>query len=173
MTPRLLRPAAFLDRDGVLNVDTGYTHRPDQIVWIDGAAAAVRRLNEAGWRVFVVTNQAGVARGYFSETDVLTLHQWMAGHLSEQGARIDDFRYCPFHQDGLGEYRRESPDRKPEPGMLLSLMEAWPTDRERSFMLGDRMTDVEAGRAAGIAGYLFEGGNLDHAIRMIVDALRR
>lgn len=169
---REIRPAAFLDRDGVLNADIGYAHRPDQIRWIEGAAEAIRHLKESGWRVFVVTNQAGIAHGYYTESDVEHLHAWMSEELGRRGGRIDEFRYCPYHPEGrVARYRRDAACRKPRPGMLLSLMETWPTDSENSFILGDRASDVEAGFAAGIKGYLFEGGNLDAAVRPIIDEL--
>ncbi|WPZ34777.1 HAD family hydrolase [Thalassobaculum sp. OXR-137] len=165
------RPAVFLDRDGVLNVDTGYAHRADQIAWVPGAPEAVARMNAAGFRVFVVTNQAGIARGLYGCDDVEDLHRWMAQELRERGARIDDWRYSPHHPLHQPERFADKADwRKPAPGMLLDLMAAWPVDRTASFMIGDRQTDMEAAAAAGIDGYLFEAGNLD---TFVADILRR
>ena len=155
------RPAAFLDRDGVINEDVGYAHRVDQIVWIDGASEAIRHLNENGYWVFVVTNQAGVSRGLYNEKDVDALHVWMSAELSKRGARIDDFRFSPYHPDfDDGRYCHLAGWRKPESGMLLDLMAHWPVRREGSFLVGDRQSDVEAARKAGLPGYLFTSGNL-------------
>lgn len=155
-------PAAFLDRDGVLNVDIGYAHRADQIDWVEGSVDAVRRLNAAGFRVFVVTNQSGIARGLYGADAVETLHRWMDGELRRLGARIDDWRYSPYHPDHQAErFADKASWRKPAPGMLLDLMRHWPVERDRSFLIGDRESDIEAARAAGIAGHLFAGGNLD------------
>mgnify|MGYP003671463376 FL=1 len=155
------RPAAFLDRDGVLNRDTGYAHRPDEIEWIDGAIEAVALLKARGYLVFVVTNQSGIARGYFSVADVETLHDWMNSRLQEHGGAIDDFRISPFHPDfDDGRFTDLADWRKPKPGMLLDLLAHWDVDLSRSFMIGDKTTDMEAAEAAGLPGYLFQGGDL-------------
>ena len=151
------RPAAFLDRDGVLNVDHGYVHRPDQLEWIAGAPEAVRLLNEAGYYVFVVTNQSGVARGYFDETAVRTFHSYMQEHLSAQGARVDAFYYCPHHPEAtVKALAVRCRCRKPEPGMFEQAASEWPIDRERSFMIGDKDIDMAAAAAFGIRGVRFD-----------------
>lgn len=155
------RPAAFLDRDGVLIEDTGYPHRPEEARWIPGAIEAVRALNDAGRFVFVVTNQAGVARGLYPEAQVEVMHRWMAAELARHGAHVDAFEYCPFHPEApLPAYRQDSPRRKPRPGMIGDLCAAWPVDRARSVLVGDKDTDIQAAAAAGLPGHLFPGGNL-------------
>ena len=166
MTPSetlAVRPALFLDRDGVLNEDAGFVHRPEQVRWVAGAAAAVARFNAAGFRVFVVTNQSGVARGLYGEGDVEALHRWMAAQIACGGGRIDDWRYAPHHPDAPDPRWRhpDHPWRKPNPGMLEDLMARWPTDRGRSLLIGDQPRDVAAAQAAGVEGRLFPGGDLD------------
>ncbi len=168
------RPAAFLDRDGILNRDDGYVHRPDQIVWMEGAIETVRWLNDSGYYVFVITNQGGVAHGYYEEKHVHHLHTWMQQELQRHGAHIDAFEHCPFHPDGAVErYKSESEFRKPQPGMILKLQREWSTDASGSFVVGDRDTDVQAAIAAGVAGYKFEGGNLLRFVQAHVNSGRR
>lgn len=151
------RPAAFLDRDGVLNVDAGYTHQPNQLEWIPGAPQAVRLLNEAGFLVIVVTNQAGVARGYYDEATVRRFHAHMQNELAAYGAHIDAFYYCPHHPAGVvKEFAIRCHCRKPEPGLLEQAARDWPIDRDRSFLIGDKDDDLAAAAAFHVRGIRFD-----------------
>jgi D,D-heptose 1,7-bisphosphate phosphatase len=172
--PALLRrPAVFFDRDGVLNIDLVHVGTIERFHWIDGAIRAIRELNDRGYLVFVVTNQAGVAKGLYEEKDVLALHEHMQEELAAQGAHIDDFRYCPYHVEAtVPAYRRESLMRKPSPGMLLDLLDKWRVDLSRSFLIGDKESDIAAAGAAGVPGYLYEGGDLGEFLRDIPHFLK-
>ena len=170
--PRALRrPIAFLDRDGTLNRDHGYVHTPAAFDWVSGAREAVKLLNDAGYRVAVVTNQAGVARGYYSTGAVDALHAWMQGQLIAVGAHLDAIAYCPHHPEGVvSGYACPCRCRKPGPGQIEALLAAWPTDRSRCFLLGDRAGDLAAAAAAGVPGYLTDGRDLLADVRAALAA---
>jgi D-glycero-D-manno-heptose 1,7-bisphosphate phosphatase len=155
------RPALFLDRDGVINVDRNYVYSVGDFDWIEGAAETIKTFNTRGWWVFVVTNQSGIARGYYTEEQMEALHVWLHHELASRGARIDRIYHCPFHEDGTIErYRKDSYDRKPKPGMLIRAMTDFPVIKEQSFLIGDKPADLEAAKAAGVRGFLFTGGSL-------------
>jgi len=165
-----LKPAAFLDRDGVLNADTGYVHKPEDFRWIDGAIDTIKLLNEKGYLTIVVTNQSGVARGHYPEQAVIDLHAWMNTQLGAQGARIDAFYFCPHHPEGtIAAYRQRCHCRKPAPGMLLRACAQWPIDKAGSFLVGDKESDLKAATAAGIKAYLFDHPSLLPFVRQITE----
>jgi D-glycero-D-manno-heptose 1,7-bisphosphate phosphatase len=166
LNQRLRRPAVFFDRDGVLNHDSGYTFETHRLKWIDGAREAVKAVNDAGYFAFVVTNQSGIARGLYEEHHVQTLHRWMADEMATIGAHIDAFEYCPDHPEGtIEQYRRVSDRRKPAPGMITDLLGRFPVDTDRSILIGDKPSDLEAAHAAGLKGYLFSAGNLEAFVK--------
>ena len=158
---RLRRSALFLDRDGVLNVDHGHVGTRDRWEWIPGALDAIRLATASFRHVFIVTNQSGVARGFYDEAAVEDLLAWVGDQARLHGGTIDDSRYCPFHPDGVvAAYCRISDWRKPGPGMLLDLIRVWELDPRHCVLVGDKPTDMAAAAAAGMRGHLFPGGNL-------------
>lgn len=163
--------AALFDRDGVLIVDAGYLSHPGEIRWIEGAQRALSRLAALDYRRFVVTNQSGVAKGYFAEAAVGQVHDAMQAALP-LAARIDAFAYCPHHPDGIvARYTCVCECRKPAPGMLERLIADHRIDRGASFLIGDRLSDLEAADRAGIRAFLFGGGDLDRFVADILEAL--
>lgn len=168
---RVQRPAVFFDRDGVLNIDKAYVHKIEDFDWVAGAREAIKLCNDLGYLTFVVTNQSGVARGYYGVEAIETLHDWMSRDLAEIGAHIDEFQYCPYHEEGvIPEWRQASDRRKPAPGMILDCLKGWPVRKESSFLIGDKPHDLQAADAAGISGWLFPGGNLLSFIRPLLPA---
>jgi len=151
--------AVFLDRDGTINVEVNYLHRTEDFAWIPGAPEAIARLNREGYLVVVVTNQAAVARGYCGEDDVRNLHRFIQEELRRWQGRIDAFYYCPYHPEGtVPHYRRTHPWRKPGTGMLEQAIADWGIDPDGSFLVGDRESDIEAGRRMGLKTLLVETG---------------
>ena len=168
---RVRRSAVFFDRDGVLNIDKAYVHKIEDFEWVAGAREAIKLCNDRGYLAFVVTNQAGVARGYYGIEAIQTLHDWMSADLAQIGAHIDEFQYCPYHEEGVvAEWRQASDRRKPAPGMILDCLKGWPVLKESSLLVGDMPHDLEAAVAAGIKGHLFEGGDLLSFIRPLLGA---
>lgn len=156
-----LRPALFLDRDGVLNVDRTFVARVKDVEWIAGAADCIRNFRARGWYIIGVTNQTGIAMGHYTEADMQAVHDHMQAELGRQAAALDAIYHCPYHPDAaIARYRKDSIDRKPKPGMILSAMADFPIKRESSFLIGDKQTDIDAAHAAGLGGFLFRGGNL-------------
>ena len=161
------RPAAFLDRDGVLNVDHGYSYRPEQLEWVPGAIDAVHMLNQADYYVLVVTNQSGIARDYYKESDVNQFHAHMQESLKTVGAHIDAFYYCPHHPQGtLKALAIKCACRKPGTGMLEQAAREWPIDLEGSFLIGDKGSDLAAASAFNIRGVKFTLG-IDSLVELV------
>ena len=158
---RLRRRALFLDRDGVINHDHGYVGTQDRFDFIDGALQAIAAASQAGWHVFVVTNQSGIARGFYDEAAFHTLMRWVLDQVMAAGGTIDDMRYCPHHPDAtVAAYRGHSDWRKPAPGMILDLLTQWQLDPAQCVLVGDQPSDLAAASAAGVPGVLFRGGDL-------------
>lgn len=153
-----MRRAVFLDRDGTINIEKDYLYRVEDFEFIPGVPEALRLLNEAGYFVVVVTNQSGVARGYYTEEDVENLHRHIAAELDKCGARVDAWLYCPHHPAGKGSYSLPCHCRKPLPGMLHDAATRFDIDLEASVMIGDKLADVEAARAAGCLPILVRSG---------------
>lgn len=154
--------AIFFDRDGVLNVDRGYVYRPADFIWVDRARETIKLANDLGFKVFVVTNQSGIARGFYTLNDMNALHDWMQQELVSVGAKIDQFYYCPYHEVGdINAYViANHPDRKPNPGMILRAINDYHIEPKDSLLIGDKSSDMEAAERAGVDAVLFKGGDL-------------
>jgi len=144
--------ALFLDRDGVINVEKGYVHRIEQFQFMPGIFKLCRTAQALRFKLVVITNQAGIGRGYYSETTFRQLTLWMLTRFAEAGVTIDKVYHCPYHPTaGIGPYRQDSPDRKPNPGMILKAARALDLDLNRSVLVGDKESDLQAGQRAGVA----------------------
>lgn len=152
MTKEPLRKAAFLDRDGVINIDHGYLYQPEQFDFIDGVFDACRHLQNLGYLLIVVTNQSGIARGYYTEHQFALLTSWMKQQFAAQGVKIDGVYYCPHHlEKGQNPYNIDCDCRKPQPGMFNQAIREYGIDPAQSMMLGDKAADMQAAAAAGVA----------------------
>jgi D-glycero-D-manno-heptose 1,7-bisphosphate phosphatase len=167
MTARRTHMVIF-DRDGVLNVDHGYAFKPEELEWVPGAMAAVRRANDAGAVVVIATNQSGIGRGYYAEADMEAFHAEMLRQLATVGAHIDAIYFAPHHEAAVEDRYRvaDHPDRKPNPGMLLRALAYFGVAPQDAFMIGDKPSDMEAARRAGVRGVFYEGGDLEALIAL-------
>ena len=162
----MLKPAVFLDRDGVINVDKGYVYRIDDFEWIEGSKESIKYLNDKNYHVFVITNQSGIARNLYTESDVIKLHNYMNLELRKSKAKIDEFFISPYHPDIPEKYQDLINLRKPNIGMLELAESKWKINKESSFLVGDKASDIECAFNYGIRGYLFNSGNLLEFIKI-------
>ncbi|WP_189405748.1 D-glycero-beta-D-manno-heptose 1,7-bisphosphate 7-phosphatase [Alteromonas halophila] len=155
-----MKKAFFLDRDGVINADHGYVSQPEDFEFLPGVFEACCAIKAAGYLLVIVTNQAGIARGYYTEDDFHALTSWMRDQFRREGIDIDAIHYCPHHPtEGLAHYKQQCDCRKPAPGMLLEAAQRLNIDLAASVMVGDKPSDMEAGRRAGVPQlYAIEGG---------------
>ena len=167
------RPALFLDRDGVINVDKEYVSKPEHFTFIDGIFELCRMANRIGYLIIVVTNQAGIGRGYYTENDFLKLTDWMTRVFKSKGVVIDKVYFCPFHPEyGIGHYKVDSPCRKPAPGMIYQAVNEFDVDLVKSVLVGDKETDIQAGIAAGVGrNLLYMPNGLQGAIATAATAV--
>lgn len=163
--------AIFFDRDGVINVDRGYVFKISDFEWVPGAKEALKLAQEKNYISIIVTNQAGVARGYYSIDEMHYLHDWLKNEVTNCGAKIQEIYYCPYHSEGnqLDYIHADHPDRKPNPGMILRAVKDHNIDLESSVLIGDKDTDVEAARRAGLKSILFNGINLYETLKQWFD----
>ena len=151
--------AIFLDRDGVININHGYVYQQENFDFVDGIFDLVKEANNQNYLVIVITNQAGIARGYYSENDFGLITDWMIDKFSAKGCNIDSVYFSPYHPThGIGNYLKDDISRKPNPGMILDLQNRWNVDMNTSFLIGDKISDLAAADAANVSGYLYSGG---------------
>ncbi|MFH1651597.1 MAG: HAD family hydrolase [Chloroflexota bacterium] len=176
---RAINKAVFLDRDGTIIADVGYPHKPEQATFLSGASRAISLLNSSGYKVIIVTNQAGVARGYFTEETVREFNGYLIEEMKKRDAVIDAIYYCPHHVDGvIEEYRKDCYHRKPNPGMLEEAAADMGISLKHSCLIGDKTSDIVAGRRAGcrtvlVAAHHPPGATeCDHIAPTLLDAVK-
>tara|TARA_Y200000002_G_C22544065_1_gene605310 strand:- start:254 stop:754 length:501 start_codon:yes stop_codon:yes gene_type:complete len=163
------RPAVFLDRDGVINLDKGYVYKINDFEWIDGSKEAIKYIKNMGFFVFVVTNQSGISRGYYDEKDVEKLHKYINSELLKIDTSIDEFFYSPFHPDIKNDkYKKFKNLRKPNIGMLENAVKKWPVNIKDSLLIGDKASDIECANNFGIKGFLYKEGNLLNFVKEVI-----
>ena len=156
---QVLQPALFLDRDGVVNREIGYLCKPEQVEFTAGIFELCRYAQARSYKLIIITNQSGIARQLYSEADFHSLMQWMSDEFLRARVRVDGYYFCPHHPEhGIGPYRRECADRKPQPGMILQASRDHGIDLIRSILVGDRCSDIQAGAAAGISNLILLSG---------------
>lgn len=155
------KKAVFFDRDGTLNVDIHYLHRPEDFIWIEGAREAIKYVNDQGYLAILVTNQSGIARGYYPEEDVRKVYDWMNAELARIGAHLDALFFCPHHPEGkVPAYTKVCDCRKPATGMIDKACEAYRIDRSKSYFVGDSDGDMECADRANLTGIRYTSGSL-------------
>lgn len=158
-----MNKALFLDRDGVINKEINYLYRIEDVVFLDGIFEVCKHFQQLGFLIIVVTNQAGIARGYYTEADFLKVTDWMAAQFKQCGVEIIKVYYCPYHPtEGQGKYRQDSYDRKPNPGMILKAKDEFDLDLKKSILIGDKESDMETGVNAGVGTNVLLQGNVAH-----------
>jgi D-glycero-D-manno-heptose 1,7-bisphosphate phosphatase len=161
---------AFLDRDGVINksnIQSGYIGKIEHFKLIPGAIKTIKYLKSLNYKVVMVSNQSGVARGYFKISDVYKIHQHLNEILKKNNTKLDKILFCPFHIEGkIKKYKKNSKLRKPEIGMFKAINKIWKVDKKKSFIIGDQITDMQFAKKSGIKGYLFKKNNLYKFIKL-------
>ncbi|MGJ8694378.1 MAG: D-glycero-beta-D-manno-heptose 1,7-bisphosphate 7-phosphatase [Thalassotalea sp.] len=147
-----LKPAIFLDRDGVINKEINYLHKIEDFEFTQGCISALQKMQASGYLLFIITNQAGIGRGYYTEEDFHTLNTWMLNTLKKNNIHITEVRFCPHHPtNGIGEYKIDCNCRKPKTGMLKPLIDNYQIDTQKSILIGDKLSDITAGESANIS----------------------
>ena len=160
-----LNRALFLDRDGIINLDNPYVHKKEDFEFIDGVFDLCRHAKELGFLIFVITNQAGIGRGYYTEEDFLKLTDWMCRVFYNEGIEISKVYYCPFHPEhGIGDYKKDSYFRKPAPGMILQAINEFNVDVLNSVLIGNKITDIQAGISAGLKTNILYENNQENCL---------
>lgn len=160
----MLNKALFLDRDGVINVEKNYVYRIEDFEFVDGIFHILNFFQKKGYLLVIITNQAGIGRGFYSEEDFFILNNWMLYELSQRGININKVYFCPYHPIyGVGHYKKDSYDRKPSPGMIIKAKKEFNIDLNKSILIGDKESDILAGINAGVGKLFLYGENPDAA----------